>query len=217
MFNADRQSNVTRPGRETQGPIWILFGKLLRAISCVAAHLWSWLSNVIGLARTQRVLRRPRHYHLMRRIRARPTLTTSRTTRIPAYGGFHRVGKGAPDVPRRSNAPPASRVPCSAVTHSTFERRLALFSVPPFDVQALSAFQYDAATLVNQNDAHDNQPLSALDHPIVIDTGASVSVTPNPDDFVEGIRSTNMTELKGLNDVTVVRGLRTCELDNLRC
>jgi hypothetical protein len=78
--------------------------------------------------------------------------------------------------------------------------------VPTFDVQALSASRYDATTLVNQPDAHDNQPLLELDYPIVIDTGASVSVTPNPDDFTEGIRTSTMTELKGLNDVTTVQG-----------
>ena len=89
--------------------------------------------------------------------------------------------------------PLVKQVPCSAVTHCAFESRLrflhrstAFVLVPTFDAQALSASRYDATTLVDQPDAHDNQPFSELDYPIVIDKGASVSVTPNPDDFIEG-------------------------------
>ncbi len=82
----------------------------------------------------------------------------------------------------------------------------ALFSVPTFDAQALSTVCDDAATLTNQPDAHNNQPLLTSDYPIIIDTGASASVSPNPDDFAGGLQPTSMMELEGLNNVTTVRG-----------
>ncbi|KAI2505065.1 hypothetical protein MHU86_9341 [Fragilaria crotonensis] len=40
------------------------------------------------------------------------------------------------------------------------------------------------------------------DYPIVIDTGASISVSPNINDFVDGISEANVHDLKGLNHST---------------
>ena len=43
-------------------------------------------------------------------------------------------------------------------------------------------------------------------YPIVIDSGASVSVSPNPNDFVGGIHPTQLLDLKGINGTTQVVG-----------
>ena len=43
-------------------------------------------------------------------------------------------------------------------------------------------------------------------YPIVIDTGASNSVTPNATDFVDGMVSGNLPDLRGLNHTTTVAG-----------
>ena len=44
------------------------------------------------------------------------------------------------------------------------------------------------------------------DYPIVIDTGASLSVTPNISDFVDGLVNGNLPDLRGLNHTTMVAG-----------
>jgi hypothetical protein len=41
-------------------------------------------------------------------------------------------------------------------------------------------------------------------YPIVIDTGASISVTPNASDFVRGISTSSLPELRGLNHTSKV-------------
>ena len=43
-------------------------------------------------------------------------------------------------------------------------------------------------------------------YPIVIDTGASVSVTPNASDFVGGLATDNLPDLRGLNHTSKVAG-----------
>jgi hypothetical protein len=43
-------------------------------------------------------------------------------------------------------------------------------------------------------------------YPIVIDTGASICVTPNAADFVNGISTGNLPELRGLNHTSQVAG-----------
>jgi hypothetical protein len=52
---------------------------------------------------------------------------------------------------------------------------------------------------------------ASTDYPIVIDTGASISVSPVLNDFVEGISDTNVCDLKGLNHSTEVRGMGMVE------
>jgi hypothetical protein len=43
-------------------------------------------------------------------------------------------------------------------------------------------------------------------YPICIDSGASVSITPNPTDFISGIHPTTLVDLKGLDGMTSVHG-----------
>ena len=43
-------------------------------------------------------------------------------------------------------------------------------------------------------------------YPIVIDTGASVSVTPNASDFVGGLATDNLPDLRGLSHTSKVTG-----------
>ena len=52
---------------------------------------------------------------------------------------------------------------------------------------------------------------SARDYPIVIDTGASVSVSPNLSDFINGVQTDHLPELRGLNHQTKVAGMGMVE------
>ena len=47
--------------------------------------------------------------------------------------------------------------------------------------------------------------------PIVIDTGASVTLTPNPNDFIGPIRPSNKTKVNGLSSSTTVAGIGTVQ------
>ena len=49
------------------------------------------------------------------------------------------------------------------------------------------------------------------DYPIVIDTGASISVSPNIEDFVDGISDANVKDVRGLNHSTTVHGMGMVE------
>ena len=53
--------------------------------------------------------------------------------------------------------------------------------------------------------------LSPTDYPIVIDTGASISVSPNLSDFVDGVSEAHVQDLKGLNHTTKVCGMGMVE------
>ena len=55
-----------------------------------------------------------------------------------------------------------------------------------------------------------------LEVPIVIDTGASVTLTPNPSDFIGEMKPCTTTELKGLKGSTEVVGQRKVEVDDSR-
>jgi hypothetical protein len=48
-------------------------------------------------------------------------------------------------------------------------------------------------------------------HPIVIDTGASISVTSNAREFIKGISKSNIQNLKGLKDSTKVNSMSTVQ------
>jgi hypothetical protein len=48
-------------------------------------------------------------------------------------------------------------------------------------------------------------------YPIVIDTGASISVSPHQDDFVDGISTSIIQDLKGLDHSTKVQGMGMVE------
>jgi hypothetical protein len=45
--------------------------------------------------------------------------------------------------------------------------------------------------------------------PIVIDTGASMSLTPNRNDFIGDLKAPNVSELHGLSSTTQVVGVGT--------
>ena len=54
--------------------------------------------------------------------------------------------------------------------------------------------------------ACDEHRIDPARYPICIDSGASVSITPNPTDFVNGIHPTTLVDLKGLEGLTRVHG-----------
>ena len=67
----------------------------------------------------------------------------------------------------------------------------------------------------NDSGSHTTKPTclhtTPSDYPIVIDTGASISVSPNINDFVDGISEANVHDLKGLNHSTKVHGMGMVE------
>jgi hypothetical protein len=70
-----------------------------------------------------------------------------------------------------------------------------------------SALLYDGASnTVLECAACDEHRIDPALYPICIDSGASVSITPNPTDFVTGIQPTTLVDLKGLEGMTSVHG-----------
>ncbi|KAI2509642.1 hypothetical protein MHU86_4762 [Fragilaria crotonensis] len=78
---------------------------------------------------------------------------------------------------------------------------------------ACSPSNYSAYSDPTSSSLHNSVPHALEAHrcnpdhyPIVIDSGASVSITPNINDFVNGIHPTQLSDLKGLEGATKVHG-----------
>ena len=83
---------------------------------------------------------------------------------------------------------------------------LALLELPRHDDPAVQWKDNSSArNYMRQASVYLNQ--SSEDYPIVIDSGASRSLTPNRNDFVGKIRAANVTELNGLSSTTRVEGV----------
>ena len=162
--------------------------------------------------------RATRHYYLMRAVRTRTA--HSRTT-LALRRRCRREGlttSPTPTEPWHTMHLPTCTFdygPFPTVTLRTLQ--CAPFLVPTRSHNRASTF-YTAATTLDYKSLStlarnyncpstytvEEQPLDYL--PIVIDTGASVTITPNPKDFTDGIQKTPLADLKGINGTTEVTG-----------
>ena len=154
--------------------------------------------------------RAQRHYFLMRAVRRRTPLgrrckwegPSTPTVPVEAWHSLHLPTCFIPSFPTVS----FRAVRSAPFLHPARLHRATTFytATTTLDYQALSSLarDYDCPSTYTLQD----QP-SELDYlPIVIDTGASVTITPNPKDFTDGIQQTPLADLKGINSTTKVEG-----------
>jgi hypothetical protein len=98
---------------------------------------------------------------------------------------------------------------CSEIPHATNPRRLVILYTAPPPPFALSAHRRDPN--VQDPNLTDNQIIPRSDEiPIVIDTGASWSVTPRVSDFISSMEPA-IDSLRSLNGSIEVHGVGTVE------
>ena len=144
-----------------------------------------------SLPRRFRSPRRPRPLHLVTKIRRRPGGW------LPALQLRLRLRHRADCLARQSLFMPS----LSRTTASVHHRANYTSSAP-----WLLSSHYESDS--TRSSIPDQPRVLRADgaYPIVIDTGASISVTPNAADFVNGISTSNLPELRGLNHTSKVAG-----------